>query len=223
MDNNKLSIVITSFNHYELLHQLLYDIYNYNREVYEVVITDDASTSLELFNGLSWWEKTKMLPLHVVYNKENVGFLKNANIGVKHANGNKIALISNDVRIQGHIVSDLERNLNIYPKNIYGPKLYTASTGWNQFGETVIHYLEGWFLSMTKAAWEDIGGFDERYAPNDFEDVDTSKTALDKGYVLVQLDSTAITHKVASTLGYSPEREAITITNKEKFRLKWNL
>ena len=89
------------------------------------------------------------------------------------------------------------------------------------FDGKIFPYLEGWLLAFTKDAWNEIGGFDPIYAPNDAEDIDFSTTALSKGYKLIPLPEGLVTHIGSQTLSYGPEREALTKINIEKFRKKW--
>ena len=66
-----------------------------------------------------------------------------------------------------------------------------------------------------------MGYFDDRYAVSDFEDVDLSTTAVSLGYNLVPLNNPGLVHLGGKSIGYSPEREARTRINQEKFEEKW--
>jgi GT2 family glycosyltransferase len=214
-----ISVVIPTYDKYELLHNILYDIYQYNKDVTEVVVVNNGSKSDETSKGLKWWETTKMLPIKVITLSENIGFLKACNLGVSESKGDIVILVSNDVSIKRNIVPDVLSLLE--DKNFVGGRLLDWGTGWNNFGDKVFPYLEGWLLCFTRRMWDDVGGFDERFAPYDMEDVDISTSAIAKGYSLVQLDVAGITHLGAQTIGFNPEREAITIQHKEIFRKKW--
>lgn len=216
-----VSVVIPFFNHWELTHQLLFDLYNYSRDkIYEVVVVDNGSTEV---TGLDWWKDAKMLPLRVIQVKQNKGFLLAANTGMAAANGDILVLISNDVRVPSDLIGHIQEFLT--PPNrhmfIMGGRKYDSDTGWNNFDGRIFHYLEGWLLACTQFAWRDIGGFDERFAPNDYEDIDFSTTALKKGYGLVPIAPFMAQHMGAQTISYGPEREALTKINREKFREKW--
>lgn len=218
--STKISIVIPTFNKWELAHQLLFDLYQFNRDVYEVLIINNGSTELDYFQGLEWWRENKMLSLRVLEMEENVGFLRACNAGVRAAKGDVIILVSNDVRIKENITKNILDILS-KSKSIIGGKYYLSSTGWNEFDGQIFPYLEGWLLAFEKEGWNEIGCFDEIFAPNDYEDVDFSTAALAKGYTLVELAGSKITHLGSQTISYGPEREAITKQNREKFRKKW--
>lgn len=217
----KVSIVIPIYNKWELTHQALFDIYSKCSPVHEVIVVDDCSTDKNVYEGIQWWKNTGLLGLRYVKLSENVMFLRASNVGMKKATGDVIVLLSNDVRLHRDIVFPIVEAIKINEKTLIGGRYLGFDTGWNQFNGTVFPYLEGWLLAATKSGWEELGYFDERYAPSDMEDVDLSTTARDKGYSLYSLMSDLTTHIGAQSIGYHPDREKITIANKEKFRSKW--
>lgn len=216
----KTSIVIPMFNHWELTHALLYDLYNWCTQIDEVLLVDNGSTEKD---GRDWWLGSGMLPLRVIRIEENIGFLKAANVGMKEAAGDIVILISNDVKIRMDIVHEIKERLFEAPRQIVGGRLIGWNTGWNTFDGVIYPYLEGWLLACYKKDWQEIGGFDELFAPNDYEDIDFSTSAVHKGFTLAGLDLSEVTHIGAQSIKYGPEREKITEANKEKFKQKWIL
>lgn len=216
------SFVIPVFNKYSLLHQCLFDIYQKCSSVDEVIIADNGSTDADFYAGLDWWKKGDMLPIRHLHIKENVGFLKASNIGIKKATGDVICLISNDVRIYKDIVKGIFDKLSGWGGGaLVGGRFIDWDTGWNQFNNRVFGYLEGWLLATTKDAWSELGYFDEIYIPNDFEDVDLSTKAVSLKYELIALPEDMTHHIGGQSIGFNSEREAITLANKEKFKQKW--
>jgi GT2 family glycosyltransferase len=216
------SFVIPTFNHYPLLHQILFDIYQKCSAVDEVIVVDDESTDQDYHDGLEWWKTNGMLPVRHVRMKENVGFLKASNAGLKRANGDVVCLISNDVRIKGDIIKGIFDALSGWSGGaLVGGRFIDWDTGWNQFENKVFGYLEGWLLATTHDAWEELFYFDEQFAPCDYEDIDLSTKAYALGYDLVSLPPDMTYHIGGQSIGFNPEREQITLANKEKFRQKW--
>lgn len=216
------SFVIPCWNHYNLLHQILFDIYQKcsRGPIKEVIVMDNGSTDQDFADGIDWWKTNGMLPIRHLRTRENVGFLRASNIGLKKAEGDIICLISDDVRIHKDIVASI---LSFDPIELLliGGRLLDWDTGWNTFDGRVFPYLEGWLLAAHRDVWSTIDYFDELYAPNDMEDVDISTKAIECGYSLATLPENYTTHIGAQSIGYSPEREALTKINKEKFRNKW--
>lgn len=215
----KISIVIPSYNNSKLNNQILKDLSGYS-EFDEIILMDDASPNPEVVRELqAWSERTPKLK--VVCNEGNLHFLKSSNKGLRLATGEIVVLISTDVRV-GLDVGSLTRHLlTDKPNSLIGGKLLLHDTGWNTFDGVTFPYLEGWLLATTKENWEKLDYFDERYVPSDMEDVDLSTKAVSLGMGLIPLNSPYINHVGAQTIGYNDERRAITVRNKELFRMKW--
>lgn len=215
------SIVIPTYNHYELLHQRLYEIYQKCAPVLEVIVVDDASTDKDYYDGLSWWMETQMLPLRHLQMKQNGGFILASNAGLKRAQGDIVCLLSNDVKVGSDIVTNISAMLNVNNKALVGGILIDWDSGWNRFGNRIYPYLEGWLLATTRDGWKDLGYLDEDLVPNDFEDVSLSTKALEMDYTLVPLNDNRIVHIGGQSIGYNSNRETITRINQEKFRQKY--
>lgn len=219
---SSVSVVLLTHNHWPLCHQALWDLYkNCKESLAEVVIVNDASTDSDYYDGLSWWKKQNLLPIRELRLKEGHHFIKAANKGMAKASGDVLILLSNDVRVFGDICKDIADILDHDPKCLVGGKLLNFDTGWNTFDGKVFPYIEGWLMACTKDAWNEFGGMDVNLAPHDFEDVDLSTTAVSLGYSLIAIDANKTQHIGAQTIGYNPEREALTRRNREKFKEKW--
>lgn len=215
---NKISFVIPMFDKFHLTRQLLDDIFAYSPSVDEILILDNGSVESSTQAGINFLLSMDTFPVKVARVEENVGFLKICNWGVPQAENENVVLISNDVRIESDLANEVRQKLTHH--KILGGILYRESTGWNEFDGKIFPYLEGWLLSFTKWAWEDLGGFDERFVPCDYEDVDFSTDAINKRYELEQLTGN-YRHLYSQTIGYTPERLEITQRNRELFRKKW--
>jgi len=216
------SFVIPTFNHYPLLHQTLFDIYQKCSTVDEIIVVDDASTDTDYHDGLAWWKSNNMFTnLRHVKMSQNVGFLKASNAGLKKATSDVVCLLSNDVRIRKDIVREIVGKISLEWKMLIGGRYLDWDTGWNIFDNRLFPYLDGWLLATTRESWEELGYFDERFVPSDMEDIDISTKALTLGYNLIALPSDMTHHLGGQSIGFNPARESITLANKEKFRNKW--
>jgi GT2 family glycosyltransferase len=216
-----VSIVIPTYNHYDLLHNCLFDIYRTCRNRDEVLVMNDCSTDEEVAGGLSWWKSSGMLPIRHIRSDVNQGFLLSSNYALKKATGEVKILLSNDVKLLGDITQPIIDALAANPKTLVGGILYEHNTGWNTFGDKTFPYLEGWLLATSAENWEELGYLDEPFAPCDFEDVDLSTKALSLGYQLKAIGQGITQHLGAQSIGYSPTREAHTKQNQEIFKQKW--
>lgn len=221
----KFSVVIPAYDHFLMTGNLLMDLYQNCPYLDEILVVDNGSAEKETQDGFAWWKRIQPFNMNVLRLEENVGFLRAANYGLQQASGDIVALISNDVRVHKNLPEVAGQFFKSYFENVLlGGRLLDFDTGWNCFKGTVYPYVEGWALITTKIGWEKLGYFDERYAPNDMEDVDLSTTAVSLGFKLMQFPpwcGEVFTHVGAQTIGYGDERFALTVRNKEKFEEKW--
>lgn len=217
-----ISIVIPTYNQWQHTHQLLFDIYKNFSDNVEVVVVDDCSGSEEVVGGLKWWGGLFKDRLKVVTPEENLGFLKSSNLGVSRASGEHIILMNNDVRVGSKSVEVEVINFfkTVEPFTLGGAAVYREDTGWNKIAGCIFPYVAGWMLLFRKEDWDRLGGFDERYYPYDFEDVDLSTTFIFNGGKLVELPLEVL-HLGGQSYGFSPAREMQTVINQKKFSDKW--
>lgn len=217
----KVSFVIPSYNHFELVNQLLCDIRD-NCTPDEIIVVDDFSTDQKAIDGLAWWAKN--YDVTVLRTPENLGFLRTSNFGMKQATGDIVCLISTDVRIYKNLAKVARATMTVNKRLLLGGRYLDFNTGWNTFDGSIYKYIEGWLLITTKENWQELGYFDERYAPFDAEDLDLSTTALSKGYDIAQIvaiNGLIVEHIGAQTIKYGDERRKQTEINIRKFSEKW--
>ena len=161
--------------------------------------------------------------LKILTNSENLGFGPAHNQGTQVSDGNIVVEISNDMIFQGDYISPIEEAIKNDPNAFYGPQLVDFDTGWNTFdGETII-YLYGWCLFCTRQVWDDIGGFDERFVPCDYEDIDICMRAVENGHPLKQVKLPIIHMSGQSALNLEGGRGKYTVINQQRFKEKWGL
>ena len=194
------------------------------RKDFEVIVVDNGSSD-QTRSILKWWSSNADWRFLVKHKKKNVGFGPAVNEGVAAARGDYVFIISNDVVIKGDFFDNFISFLNKEEKADFlcGGRVIDWAAGWNEFpGEIPIHYVEGWFLVARTKVWRQIGGFDPRFAPHDYEDIDLSYRAAQQGIGLRQINA-PIEHVGAGTIGFNPGRRAITEANRIKFAEKWSL
>lgn len=214
---SSVSVVIPVYDNWQGCHKLLYDLYQNCSLIEEVIIVNDASPSPDVMKGLTWWKSTNMLPLEIIDLKENLGFLRASNLGLKMAVEDRLILISTDVRVHKDILKE-----TLADDDLQGGRLLDWDTGWNTFDGIVYPYVEGWILDTWKSNWEQLGYFDERFVPCDMEDIDLSTSARKMGMTLTTYPEGYVSHGGGHSIKYGEEREKITKANKEKFREKWS-
>ena len=128
MSDPILSIIIVSYNTKELLKQCIESIIKNSKTSsvsYEIIVVDNNSKddSVKFVNSLI----RNKLAIKLIENKENLGFAKANNQGIKIAKGEYIMLLNSDTIVQDNaleiLVDYLEKNRDIA---VLGPKLLNA-------------------------------------------------------------------------------------------------
>ena len=191
-----------------------------SREDVEFVLVDNGSTDhthviIAQFQGIIGDR------LSVHRNPQNTGFGPGHNQGVEMARGDVFVFLSNDVTPLGDYVTPVVQALAEEPTALVGPEMLRHDTGWNTFNGTTIAYLAGHCIACKRATWETLGGWDERYVPCDYEDIDLSYTAIQKGVPLVEVPLSLHHAFGQSAAQLSGGRLEITMRSQAKFKEKW--
>ena len=219
----KTSVITPIWNRADLTRYFLWrnaTLYQSRPDV-EFVIVDNASTD-ETQEVLGPFTALFSDRLVIQHNEENVGFGPGHNLGANLAAGEVLIFLSNDVIIANDYITPIEKALAEQPDALVGPELLRHDTGWNTFDGQTIPYLAGWCVACRRDTWDDkLGGWDERYVPCDYEDIDLSYTATQIGIPLVEvpLPLEHMFGQSAQSLGGG--RLQITHQSQAKFKEKW--
>lgn len=91
-------------------------------------------------------------------------------------------VLSNDVLCEGPFMHILEKQDG---EAVIGP-LMKQVHGFD--------YIEGWAVFIPRKIWDAVGGWDEEYQGSDYEDVDLSTTAREKGFWLEEVKGLPFKH-----------------------------
>lgn len=161
--------------------------------------------------------------LRVYRVNENMGFGPGFNYAVEKSDAPTIVLISDDVAVYGDFLTPCLDALQQVEDGIVCNEIVNWRAGWNEFGaHDPIHYPAGNYLAMRRDTWDALGGFDERFYPHDYEDIDLGMKAKKGGFPLIQIHL-PIMHHAAGTIGYSDKRYKQTVKMRKVFAEKWGL
>jgi len=219
-----VSIITPVWNRADLTMSFLYanwSLYAARPEV-EFVVVDNGSTDhtpivMKQFKGIMG----DRLTTH--RNEVNRGFGGGHNQGAALAGGDVLIFLSNDVKPQGDYVTPILEALEEDLDALVGPEMLRHDTGWNVFDGKVIAYLAGHCIACRRDTWDFLGGWDERYFPCDYEDIDLSYGAFKCGFPLVEVSLPLVHLFGQSAQALDGGREAITMKSRAKFIEKWGL
>lgn len=121
MSNNpELSIIIVNYNGGKLLRDTLVTLQQYTKDLdYEIILIDNASTKGDVEKEIKGIENLKLIK-----NKSNDGFAKANNTGAKHATGEYLLLLNNDMIFTEDVIkTSLNYLKSLKGKYFVGPKL----------------------------------------------------------------------------------------------------
>jgi GT2 family glycosyltransferase len=188
----------------------------------ELILVNDGSVEAQTYSMIES-ARSQFPFFRFVGYETNRGFSSANNLGEEYAKGEVLFFISSDVQI-------LKPFWNILGEESLrgcwlGGRYLTQDTGWNRFGDNVFYYLEGWFLACLENEFENAGRWDTGFDPHDYEDIDLSFRAIQKGYHLAQVPAGIVQHLGCGTLGRKKSienRRQITERNKKYFMEKWD-
>lgn len=187
--------------------------------------------------------------LQVIHNTENLLFLKNCNNAAKTARGKYLLFLNNDTQVQAGWLSalvDVAENKEdcgivgsklIYPDGSLqeaGGIIWNNGFGWNYgrgddpdapdysyLRET--DYISGASIMISKELWEQIGGFDEVFAPAYFEDADLAFEVRRRGKKVYYQPTSVVVHFEGVSNGKEVTKgiKKHQVLNREKFIQKW--
>ncbi len=116
----KISVVIVSWNARRYLEECLASVYeSMGPDRPEVIVVDNAST-----DGSPDMVENRFKDVKLIRCRENLGFAKANNIGIKLCQGRYIALVNSDVKVLGRCLDTLAAFLDQNPKTgLVGPRI----------------------------------------------------------------------------------------------------
>jgi GT2 family glycosyltransferase/SAM-dependent methyltransferase len=240
----KVSLIIPLYARADLTRACLESIRLHTTHVdYEVVVVDDDADAdtKRLLTGMGG--------ATIIRNETNHGYIRSMNRGARAARGDWLVLFNNDTEVtEGWLRAMLECAESgddvgvVTPKFVYpdgtlneaGGIIWRDGTGAN-YGRgdrpDLFHYEYRRETDYGSAAallvradlWRDVGGFDERYLPMYYEDVDLCFQARERGLRVLFEPAAVVVHVEGATAGNDVEsgHKRHQEENRPKFVARW--
>ncbi|PYK18942.1 MAG: hypothetical protein DME56_11830 [Verrucomicrobia bacterium] len=218
----EVSIVIPVFNQLRFTQACLASLQEHQgAERFEVIVVDDCSTD-------ETSESVRQIP-GIVYlrNETNSGFIASCNRGAEKARAQYLVFLNNDTLVRDGWLRVLLDTFSEDPKaGIVGSKLiypdgrlqeaggiiWQDASGWNygKFDDRQkpeynylreVDYCSAAALMISKSLFENVGGFDSRYAPAYYEDTDLAFKVRQAGYKVLYQPLSEVVHYEGATGG----------------------
>ena len=243
----RASIVIPVFNEFARTYACLASILERTGSAsYEVIVVDDAST-----DETRHLERL-VAGVRVVRNDSSRGFVKACNRGAETARGEFVVFLNNDTLVSSGWLERLLEPFDdqsgesevglvgaklIYPDGRLqeaGGIIFSDGSGWN-YGRgddpanpkyefrCDVHYCSGACIAVRRDLFESLGGFDLRFAPMYYEDVDLAFAVRAGGRRVVYQPTCVIVHFEGGTAGTDTGSggKRYQILHQKTFAEKW--
>lgn len=242
----KVSIIIPTYNQFDYTYCCLLAIKKHTNNIdYEIILVDDVSDdeTAEIEKYISG--------INVIRNQENLLFVKNCNNAAKIVRGEYLLFLNNDTQVQaGWLAALLDIAENRPDCGIVGSKLLYPDGSLQEAGGIIWNdgsggnygkgndpwlpdynyvretdYISGASIMISRELWNEIGGFDERFAPAYYEDADLAFEVRKHGKKVYYQPESVVIHFE----GISNGKDITTgikknqIVNKNKFVDKWKI
>ncbi len=238
-----VSIIVPVYGHYGDTLRCLQAVmlHSGNTLRYEVIVADDKP-----LGRIAPLLRERVPGLRIIENAVNLGFLRSCNNAARSALGRHIVFLNNDTTVRPDWLAPLVRLADADPLvGLVGCKLLNADGTIQEAGGTMLR--SGWGLPygagqdpaapqynfvrdvdvaigacilVRRAAFEQAGGFDDRYAPAFYEEFDLAFTLRDRGWRVVYQPASVVVHYDSNTYG-TVARDRHSLANHAKFCAKW--
>lgn len=217
---NKTSIILLSYNTYELTKACIESIRHFTPPGrYEIIVVDNASTDV----SPAWLKEQS--DVRLILNDENKGFPAGCNQGMEiAAEGNDILLLNSDTIVTPRWLINLQQALYSSPdvgvvscmtnccSNLQQMEVkYNDLKGLMELAERINHsnpalwekrvLLIGFCFLIKNAAFRQVGFLDEVFTPGNCEDDDYCLRLIKAGYTPLLCKDTFIHHYGGASFG----------------------
>ena len=211
----KISIIIPIYNAYDETRNCIESVLLNTHINYELILINDASSDNRIKHLLDSMESIDFVK--IIHNKENQGFIKNVNMGMKLAEGD-VVLLNSDTIVTPKWLSQLvfsaylndkiatvtpfsnSSDISIEKLGTSTDRLFLNSNAYqlNKLSDTT--YIQaptgnGFCLFIKRSAIDDLGYFDEIFDKGYGEETDFTARARKNGWINLRNQTVFVYHR----------------------------
>ena len=231
MSDPLVDIVVVGWDNFELTRRCLDSISQVLVPDWQVTYVDNGSRLeglLALMRDYPW--------MNLITSPFNHGFVRGVNLGLACALFSKapyVLLLNNDAaapegdrtwleRMVSHFHDEQVGAVGAVTDRVFGFQRRPKPDGRPVDVLTEALVLIAFALMIRKSAFQQVGFFDERFTPGNYEDFDYSVRLRRAGYKLVVAESVWLHHEMHTTLDQlNVPLDALLANNRQKFVEKW--
>lgn len=234
-ENLKISAIIPNYNGIDLLKGNMPALVACAKlpanKIVEIIVVDNGSTDESVK-----YLKNNFPEVVIIKHKENRGFAKAVNMGVRYAKGNILLLINNDVLVSGlflqaaltHFADTQVFAVSLHEKG-FGPATANFDKGLvehRSLPEVPSTHKTFWVSGgsglFRKKIWKDLGGLDDRlFSPFYWEDLDICYRAAKRGFKLLWEGGSEVKHNHESTSRLMDQKKVNLIREANELKFVW--
>ena len=212
MDKTRCDIIIPVWNAPRYTRECVESILRHTEHPYRIVIVDNAShkETKEYIDSLS--DNARVC---LIRNKENLGFVKAVNQGMRFSDARYVCVLNNDTSVARGwldeavkifeanadvgLINPASNNLGVnIPQGAdidrFAESLYRESSKFMELGAAI-----GFCMFIRREVIDKIGYLDEIFGMGNFEDTDYSRRAVDAGFKCVMAKASYVYHKQSAS------------------------
>ena len=120
--NPLVSIIILNYNAGNLLLDCVDSVFKSTYPNFEVLVVDNISTDNSHIVCKKKFEK-----IHLIENKENLGYCEGNNVGIRNANGEFVVILNPDTIVEPNWLNHLMSAYNEFGEGLYQPKFFSLN------------------------------------------------------------------------------------------------